>query len=363
MTDRINVNKWEELRLAEQLVSHRHLPSNTWLPKPPHQADGELITELLHSRTESDPLQWLKENKGDYIARVLLWTALTRIRSLVQSIQLADKAGRSTSFDNYVHWLGNLLRLSEDTEPFRNLTGTHPATVSPALLRTIFQQLHMLRGRDGKKTISQITNNEIWLLLDDLFQLPVAYDPLQRIEDKHNHLAAVETLRQALAQLQPPRHLLVGQTMTDVAEEVFNPKIRLRVRGQTVELHEIIFGKSSFALTLRTRVSERSFSLPQDVHGKGIWWQGVERVTDDLGHHYLVCYRPEEGGNRLWWFDHSLQLICYPAIVPGTAEVTLHSYQMALVVMGVTPGDQMRKPRPFHQIQLGDLTWRIKLSR
>lgn len=356
-------SEWEELRLAEQLVSLRHLPPNTWLPKPLHQADDELITALLQLRAESDPLEWLRQNRRDYIAKVLLWTALARIRSLVQGIQLADKAGRSTSFDNYAHWLGNLLSLSEDAEPLRRLRGTHPATVSLTLLRDVFQQIHRLRGRDGDKRLAQITTNEILLLLDDLFQLPVTSDPLQRIQDKYNHLAAIETLRQTLAQVKPPRHLLVGQTMSGVTEDVFNPRMQLRARGQTVELHEIISGKSSFALTLRTRVSERKFSLPQDVHGKGIWWQGVERVRDDLGHHYLVCYRPEEGGKRFWWFDQTLQLICYPAIVPGAAEVTLQSYQMALVVMGVTPSDQVRKPKALDEIQLGDLTWRIKFFR
>jgi hypothetical protein len=32
-------------------------------------------------------------------------------------------------------------------------------------------------------------------------------------------------------------------------------------------------------------------------------------------------------------------------------------------VMGIMPGEQLRKPRPLHQTQLGDLAWQLKISR
>lgn len=360
MVNTNSMRKWEELRLFEQLVSLRHLPLDSWLPEPSYESDNALITELLHLHDESDPLQWLKQNKSHLISRVLLWTSLTRIQSLIQRIQHADKAGTSTSAGKYRQWLGNLLQLPENVDPFQKLIGTHPTIVSSKLLQTVFQELHILRGGDERKLVN---DNEIWILLDDLFQLPIATDPLQRIENKHNHLAAVETLRHIFSQVRPPRDLLVGQTMIGVVDNVLHPKIRLKARGLPIKFHEIACGKSSFALTLRTRVSERT--LRRDSSSNSIWlaWQGVERVTDDLGHHYLVCHRSEEGGNRLWWFDHSLQLICYPAIVPAATEIILNNSQMSLVVLGTMSGEQMSKPKPLHQIELGNLTWRVKITR
>lgn len=359
MTNIISMSKWEELRLVEQLISLRHLPPNSWLPEPFHKFDAELITELLHLEDENDPFEWLKQNRSELISRVLLWTSLNRISSIVQSIKRANEANAATSFDNYTQWLGNLLQSAINAEPFQKLIGSHPTTVSATLLQSVFQELRILRGEIKRKLI---TKNEIWLLLDDLFQLPLSSDPLRRIEDRHSHLASVETVRHAVAQILPPRHLLVGQTATGVMDNVLHPNIRLQAEELPVEVHEIVLGQSSFALTLQTRISEQA--LRRDSSSNSIWivWQGVERITDDLGHHYLVCYRPEEGGNRLGWFDHSLQLICYPAIIPKAREIILNSSQMALVVIGSKSGEQMHKPEPLHQLPLSNLTCRVKTN-
>lgn len=362
MIDIISMGKWDELRSIEQLVSLRHLPPNTWLPKPSFQADNKLVTDLLQVPDESDPLAWLKQNKNDLIAKLLLWTALKRIRSFIRSANLADRAGYSTPFDAYEQWMGNLLHIPEDAELFHQLKNTHPATVSSELLRSSFQELHTLRGRNGGKTLRETTNNEIWFLLDDLFQQPETADPLQRVKDEHNHLAAIETVRYAIARILPPRQMLVGKTAIGVVKNTLHPAKRVQAEGVSVELREIAFGQSSFALSLQTRVSSRRFSLPRNLPGKGIWWQGVERVTDDLGHHYLICHRPEEGGNRRWWFNQSLQLICYPALDPAATEITLNSHQMTFVVVGIMPGEQSRKPRVLHQMQIGDLVWRVQVG-
>jgi hypothetical protein len=353
------MREWEELRLVEQLRSLRYLLPKTWLPQPVHEIDGNLLAELLRLPSGVEPLEWLKRNKRDLIGKVLLSTLLSRIQLLVQSRQVAPKAGGEFFSDKYGQWLGNVLQLTEVLDSFQEVVGTHPTEVSSRLLRTAFRELHS--AYDGSRRRSP-PSDEMWLFLEDLLQLPLGSDPVQHTIDRHNHLAAVQTLRHTLAQVQPPRHLLVGNTVTGQAERLLYPNTRQRARELVVELHELAIAKSSFALTLRTRVSERALLVAPDLPSRGIWWQGVERVTDNLGHHYLICYRPEESGNRLWWFDHSLQLICYPAIAPRAKEIVVDCNRVALVVVGAGEGEPMSKPKPVHQLDLGDLSWRVNIS-
>ncbi len=359
-----SMHNWEESRLIEQVISLRHLLSNSWLPKSHHKVDNDLISELILLKDDDNPLEWLKQNKRELISSALLWTVLEHLRSFIQGSLLARKAGHSTTFTIFEQWLGRAINLPENAQLFQKIADSHSTTVSPRLLRTVFQECHVLLQQNGMKvSINEITDDEIWLCLIALLQMPIDSDPLERIEKNYLQLAAETTLRHLFSQIWPPRHNLVGQTNTGIIEKVLHPKIRQRAAGVSVTLQDLTLGKSSFALTLKTRVSEKAISLPQNVIGKGIWWQGVDRVTDNVGNHYLVCHRLEEGENRFWWFDQSLQLVCYPAIAPQATKIMLRSCQMALVLVGVLPGKQWRKPRPLRQLDLGNLTWDVEVAR
>jgi hypothetical protein len=106
-----SMREWEELRLVEQLRSLRYLLPKTWLPQPLHETDGSLLAELLRLPPGDEPLEWLKRNKRDLIAKVLLWTLLSRIQLLVQSRQVAPKAGGEFFFENYGQWPGRAASL------------------------------------------------------------------------------------------------------------------------------------------------------------------------------------------------------------------------------------------------------------
>lgn len=353
------MSNWEEHRLNEQVQTLRHLPPGTWLPQPHYQPDRDLLASLLHLQDEIDPLQWLKESHADLIARVLLWTALDRIRSHVQGVSLAVRAGQEIPIDDYQQWLGNLLDLPEDVEPFQRLIGTHPTTTSPELLHTVFLMLRALR-KGGQHSVEG-TGDKILLLLDDLFQLPGATDPLQWIQDEHSDLAAIETLRHVLTQIQLPDPLFDGQVI-----KVQRLDMRSHTEGPSVVLHEMVLKPAAFVLTLRARLPEGSLrALAARFPGiRGINWEGVERVVDDLGYHYLVCHRLQEGVTHWpWRSDLSLRLLCYPLIASTATAITVSSKATSFVILGLEPGEQRRRSRMLHRVHLGNLTWYVKVPK
>lgn len=347
---------WVERWLVEQIRTLRYLPSDTQLKEPYNQQERDLLIELRDLPERTDPILWLKESHGDLIARLLLWTALNRVRLLVQGRQRAIRVGQIASGSDYAYWLGNLLNLPEDADPFRQLADTHPITTSPELLHDVFYKLRALRAHSGELT-GKVSSDEILQLLDHLFQLPEQIDPLQRIRDEYSHLAAVMTLRHLWAQILPPlEQLISGQTT-----KVRRPRLRIRAASLSVMLDEAVFKETGFTLTLQVRIPEKLLQVPPDVPGRTIRWEGIEHVIDNIGYRYLVCYRREEGIKHWpWWVDWSLHLFCYPALAPGAQVVTLNSSDTSFVVMGISPGEH--RLGTLHQIHLGGLTWPVKVG-
>jgi hypothetical protein len=75
----------------------------------------------------------LEESHGELAARVLLGTALDRIRLIVKGMRLEDLAGYRVCADDHRQGLTNLFDLPENLESLRKLTDTHPTTVSTDL--------------------------------------------------------------------------------------------------------------------------------------------------------------------------------------------------------------------------------------
>lgn len=349
------MNGWAERWLVEQIRTLRYLPPDTQLKEPHDRQEWNLLIGLRDLPEGADPLLWLKESHGNLIARLLLWTALNRTKLLVQGIQRAIRAGQIASSNDYARWLGNLLNLPEDADPFRQLADAHPITTSPELLRDIFYKLRALRAHSGELT-GKVSSDEILQLLDHLFQLPEQIDPLQRIWDEYSHLAAVMTLQHIWAQILPLEQLISGQTT-----KVFRPRLRIHAARPSVMLYEVVFKETGFTITLQVRIPEKLIRIPPAVPGRTIRWEGIEHVIDDIGYHYLVCYRREEGVKRWpWWVDWSLHLFCYPALAPLAQIVTLNSSDTSFVVMGISPGEY--RPKALHQIHLGHLTWQVKVA-
>lgn len=270
---------WEKYRLVGQLRALRHLPPGTQLLQPDIQRDQDLLAALLRLQDEVDPVEWLKENHSDLIACMLLWTALNEVRSLLQSISLAAKAGHTAAIDRYRQWLGNLLNLPEDAAPVQQLMEMHPTTTPPELLRTVFQLLRAVRQGSSATSAVEIADDAILLLLDELFQSSEIEDPLQWIQEKHSELAAVQALHYLLAQIRPPDLLSDREVM-----KAHRLGMRLSSGGLSVVLSEIALGQLAFTLTLQTSIPERLLRTPIVIlpTARFIMWEGDEQVVDNL---------------------------------------------------------------------------------
>lgn len=359
--EEVHLGYWKERQLVEQVRALRRLPPDTWLPTPAHQPDRDLLAGLLDVGN-TDPLRWIEERHAELAARVLLWIALDRIRSLVRGVRLAGLAGHGIPANEYRPLLANLLDLPEDAEPFRLLADTHPTTASPELLRSVFQAFHALH--QGTPPAAYVGGDEhlpIEPLLASLLQLPKTADPLQWIQDEHSHVAAVATLSHILNQVRPPHSMLLGPEMKlEEPLRVLHPNVRLRAEGLSLVLRKVILGKTSFTLSLNARIPERMLRIPFGS-GRRIEWVGIARVVDNLGHQYVVWDHLHEGQTRWRAYNMTLLLVCYPAIALADNEITLSSDHTAVVVTERQTGEQPR--RISQQILLGDLTWRVGIAK
>lgn len=351
------MNDWLERWLVEQIQTLRYLPPSARLEEPYYQQERELLVELRDLPEGTDPILWLKEGHSDLIARLLLWKALNSMRLLVQGRQRAIRAGQIAPGNDYVRWLGNLLNLPEDTDLFHQLADMHPITTPPELLRDALHRLRTFRAHSGELT-GRVSSDEVLQLLDRLFQLPEQIDPLRWIQAEYSHLAAVVTLQHIWEQILPSLERLISGQVT----KAFHPRLRVRAADLSVMLYKVVFRETGFTMTLQVRIPEKLLRVPQGFPGRTIRWEGTERIVDNIGYRYLVCYRREEGVKRWpWWVDWSLHLFCYPALAPQAKAITLNSSDTSFAVMGIPPGEHQL--RAFHQIYLGDLTWQVKVLR
>jgi hypothetical protein len=354
---------WQERQMVARVHALRHLPPDTWLPQSDLQPDRDLLAGLLNLEDGSDPLEWLKENHGELASRVLLWTTLDRIRSIVKGMRLADLAWYRVSVEGHRHWLANLLELPEEVDSLRKIANTHPTTVSPELLQSVLQKLRSLRRETSPLPAAWAGSDElipIQPLLVDLFQLAEATDPLQWIQDERGHLAAIATLAHILDQVRPPHPMLLGpEIKIEHPLKVYLPNTRLRAEGLSLVLREVALGKTSFTLRLQTRIPERLLRITF-MPGRRIAWEGIDRVVDNLGYHYVVWHHLYEGGTHWRAYNLSLLLVCYPAIAPAANEITFSSDHMTVLV--IDRGDREQTRSTFHQVFLGDLAWRIRIS-
>jgi hypothetical protein len=238
-------------------------------------------------------------------------------------------------------------------------------TVSPDLLRSVYQELRSLRGdtfplppiREGGDDLIPIES--LWV---DLFQLAEAIDPLEWIQHNRGHLPAIAALYHILNQVRSPHPMLLGsENKIEHPLRVYRPNTRLRAEGLFLVLRELVLGKTSFTLSLQTRISERMLPVPF-MPGRRINWKSIGRVVDNLGNHYVIWHHLSEGGTHWRAYKLSLLLACYPAIAPDATEITLSTdHNMAVVVIGRR--DLEQPLHTFHQLFLGDLTWRVKLTR
>lgn len=347
------IRNWKERRLVEQVTTLRHLPPGTWLPEPAHQRDREVLASLLRLPDEADPLTWLKQTRHEFTAHVLLWTALNHLRILVRGFRRAEQAGQELSANELELWLG---MFSENTDFFEPLDA-QPATVPEEQLRDLFRRLQERWQESPRDSIKRSRSTRFLVLLAALFRLPQSSDPLEWIQDHRPDLAASETLSYLLNQVRPPRSLVVEGEASKVQEL----NLRSRGKGITVKLGRFARRNSGLGLTLSARIAERRLNIPAGVQTLGLNWEGIERISDDLGHRYLVYERQEDHGKHLpFTYDLSLELECYPAISQPAREITLHSADTSFEIVNLGAGKY--QPEVVNSIKLGDLSWRIKLS-
>jgi len=353
----METTNWEERRLKAQVRALRHLPPGTWLPDPPHRSDRDLLSELLSKQDEIDALQWFVDNHGDLIARALLWATLSRVRLSLQGLRFARQARQEISGPEEQRF-GRLLHLPEGMTSLPELIDTRPTSVSPDLLRSAYKSFRPLWRNYAGISETESDGEEAFALLDSLFQLPEAADPLQWIQETHNHLAAIMTLSYLLGQIHLPDTL-----WSDEVQKIYHPRRQVRVGEFSIELHQVSLRQTSFTLTLQAGFSDRSLRIPKTLLPalRGIKWQGVESVVDAAGNHYLVKSRLENVAKRLpGRSSHSLQLLCYPTVAPEAKGLTITSNETALLVVGLHP--ESHRWETLHHVRLGDLTWDMKVA-
>jgi hypothetical protein len=347
------MDTWTEQRLIGLVKAMRHLPPETSIHKHKHILAQEILTELLRLDDETDPIGWIADKNKRLAARVLFWTGLSYFRDTFLGVKLARQAGQSTS-GPIQQWFDSLPNFTEGQIEtlFEPLLDTNPLTVTEDTLNTIFQRLQNLyTGYDEVNNVS--SGNDLFDFVSGLLSIGVGTNPLQYIEINYQHLASVQMLRYLVTELQMPYSLWELKPL-----KIYKPKLRLDVESIAVALREVALYQLGFKLTLSAHIPRRL--IPQSPAFRYISWEGVESISDSRGFSYLVWYRLPQGKGLSWRYNQTLQLLCYPALVPSVAEITLQSTQTKMVFLGSSTEDHQLKV--LKTLELGDLIWDFRLA-
>ena len=349
-----------EVSLNQQIVALRHFPPGFNLFEHISEPEKEVLSDLLRISDDINILQWLKDNRSQLIARVLLWKELSDMSLMFQGLSNANQYSQKLSA-NYQHWLDKWSDSPEAIGLLQELPNSHPLIVKTEVLIRVLsslQRAHSQNKRDVDSTIPESRSGvDPETPLNDLLQLPVTTDPVQWLETHYSHIAAIETIRYILSRVRPSKDLWGERVLKE-----YHPNQRIKTKGLSISLEKVTLGTKWFTLTLRGNISQNS--LPQQRGNLSLAqssrWNAHESIRDSLGYHYMICYRLEEGGRDFRGFNFSLKLLCFPAIAPTATEVAINSQESSFAVVSFQPDSY--RPTTIHEIGFDNISWRINLT-
>ncbi|QZA33377.1 hypothetical protein [Hydrogenibacillus sp. N12] len=348
---------WVEYRLMTQIRALSQLPPNAELPRLPEEEET-----LLHNLSQAeDPVKWLEQTSGDTVVRMVLWRALTSLRT---NLHASYRASQAEQHNIHLQQLGKPPRLTETIlELLRDIETAHPTTISLEILKNVLNKLrYYSQDEEFRRFVAFVADNrdDILSILTQILDLPNHADVIAYIEEKYARIGAIETIRYLLSRVIPSPRSLLESSM-----KVFHPNISTSANGYPVTLSEVAIGRYGFALTLQTKISyKKLFNLPEGTTLLLAGWGGAEQVLDDQGYHYLLCYPLENHKGNGRTLNMRLQLLFYPAIYERAKQITLAVDHLSMSGVGFQPGQEVRRHHPHYVLESRDrLTWVVDVSQ
>ncbi len=326
------------------LRAMRYLSPGTPLPQPATYEERRLLADLVALPDDTDPLPWLRRERGALATRIALRETLRYLRSFVGTAWIESGPDRGV-VRTVVDWL-------RDEE--RNLSA-ETLTLAVARLQPLRSLPAALVAPTSEQSRSVPPNAPARLLLE-LLALPPSADPLAWLEHAHGAYAAGVAFAVVLQQGLPSPQLEIGHPIRVVQLTDVRRDERL-----TIGIQEIMFGPEGFALAMSVNVPIPSFRTPAAQAPFPPWmvwrnpyWGGFERVADDRGHHYIVRGSQLHTGSHPTWRHHvpaaaedrpalfeRLHMAFYPAVAADAGELLFAADATELLM---TPDDPSARP-------------------
>jgi hypothetical protein len=340
--------------LAAGLTAMRHCAPGAELGRPTHPTHRALLEELLALPDHVDPIRWLREERGDTVARLTLRAALLALRQEYESHRA--RPGPRTDLPAWARefwddmaraWAGSL----EGADPFVGLGGVAD---DPDRLRQILGRVRRLRPRYAGPS-GMMPAGDLPRLIDDLLQLPDELDPLRWLRDERSELGARMTLSDVVMAAWPARGLAVGNPISRL-----QPRQRFALSGRAeLVVEELALRPRGFSITVTVRTSREDVPLPPGTELGMLRWQGFDQVRDDRGYRYLIV-APGDTVTLFGSGDEERYTITYhPAIAEGATALTFSSTPTRFAALGVSA----EGPRTLPDLELADVVWRVELPR
>lgn len=339
---------------SERVKTLAYLPPHTQIITD-HAEDERLLQELVNLDPDIDPIQWLMDYRSALCVKFLLWKSLDFLRtsmvarkrienSIYRSMDLIG-AGRETRLEDTLN--------DDDFAQLRTIVKTHPFD-GDALLR-IFSGL----GRD--EWLAAHARRDHSRLEQQLWALPRNANPLVLLRKHHRRSAATATLRYLIEQIIPEN----GKGFLDYRRQFWpplpSPAPFCRSNNIEITLKEINNRNVIIFICLTFRVYHCQLKT-RHSQGSECEWQGVGRLSDDIGNHYLFCYSRlthlKQFPLHRDWEDYVLDLSFFPAIAP-TARMLYLSFDKVMLI-----ARKSQLPDGFellYKVPLKELNWEIDL--
>jgi hypothetical protein len=343
---------WNDERLRDWVRAMRCLPPGAKLPTFQHNGKQALFHDLMALGPETDPIGWLEQSRSNEIVRMLAWNCLVTFIEAMPWEASALTGSKQFRFNE-----DNLPVLSEaQIEALvARLKGTDSTSVTAEALQETFYSIQGLMYRFAPQ---QAIDNRYWNLMFELLRLPINTDLLQYMLTEYRHLAAVEALSELWAEL---LNGLEVSSLLSQSEPVHKavPNLRVHLNQVRITLRQIVLMDTGFKLTLNMRVPRKL--VPPTAKFVHTEWEGVESLTDNFGHCYLILFRLPRGKGLSWRVEQTVDLYCYPALQPSVTDITLSSRHTTVFLKGVV--SQVWGDETIGEIPLGDAQWLVKRPR
>lgn len=327
------------------LQTLRNLPSNT--PQWRKLADLEeqqIYDEIIQLPDNIDLIKWLQQEHQDWAARVILRKAIQYIYSvwILGGYNYPIPPGLPPDEALYKpHLLGGLLHLDktqhlefiDQIKSFLFFPGeaVYP-TPSPTSLLVIYKQLKDLR-RTALISPAAAPNPTLHLY-NELFSLPQETDPIDWLGKQYSESICIIALRRLLS-MAIDNYLPVGQLHLGSIVEIWHPTESYSSPSNQlkVELAKVSCGEIGFSIELKVEIYVNNLALAVIPPELSIRWYGFDKLTDNLGQHYLLI--PRKGGlGRNWQgtCSSSLTQWVYPALAAEATELILTASRPTLEI-------------------------------